>query len=134
MWIDDNKDMKDLVRKTGSPYAACIYAAKKGRQLQQSVNNVISESESLSWAISGRIPKDLERRIQAKLQNTEEISESTKLGDILSTIEEDNIRVAVLNSYRTSVRMKQLVFDYNGIKDRGIRTRIRILVRMVFLS
>lgn len=135
MWKDDNQKMKDLVAKTGSPYAACMYAAKKGRQLQKESYNVLSESAALSWAISGSPPKDIEERIQSRMkQENVEIQESDKLENILSSIEEENIRIAVKNSYRASTRLKRITYDYNGIKDKGIRTRIRILVRMAVLG
>lgn len=134
MWIKDRDKMQNIINQTGSKFAACMYTAKKGRQLQQKVNNVITESEALSWAITDDPPENLEIRLQNQAQNFEKIETPDKTENILANINEDNIREAVISSYHLSTHQKQIVFDYNGIKDKGIRTRIRILTRMLFLN
>lgn len=133
MWVNDNEKMYDLIKKLNSPYAACMYAAKKARNLQTDTNNVISESDALSWAISGIPPSNLEKKLKIKFTKDQDVKNSERIDNILATIDEDYIRDAVLKSYRASVRSKRLVYDYANITDKHIRARIRILTKMAFI-
>lgn len=132
MWVNDNEKMNDLVKNLNSPYAACLYSAKIAKQLQKDANNVISESDALTWAISGIPPSNLEKKLKIKFSK-ENIRESDRIDTVLANIDEDYIRSAVLKSYRASIRSKRLVYEYNGITDKYIKTRIRILTKMAFI-
>lgn len=132
MWSKDSEKIQDIFKKCNSPYAACIYVANKARKLQKESYNVLSESDALEWAISGEPPVNLNKKLALK-DEKDNTRESSKIDIILSTIDEDYIYEAVLNSYRASSRAKRLVYEYNGIKNKNIRAKIRILTKMAFM-
>ena len=133
MWEKNNKQMSELVRSTGSVYAAAMFAAYDAKELQKKAYYTISESKALEWSISGEPPRDLEAKLKQRLK-LEGLGESDRLDEILSTIDEDSLRVAVLNSYRASKRSNRLVYDYNGISNKDMRARVRILTRMIVIE
>lgn len=124
----------ELIRRYGSQYSATIHVAKKARQLKESCYNVILDSQAVEWAISGIPPENLGETIKKRMKQEEGMSQEDRLLTILDSIDENDIRVAVQNSYKLSEKNKQIAFDYNGIKDRGIRTRIRILTKLAYLQ
>lgn len=125
---------ENIIKKYGSRYAAITQVANEARRLKESCYNVILDSQAVEWALSGIPPENLAEAIKTRVQKEEGISQEDRLTSILNTIDEDDIRIAVRNSYNLSTRNKQIVFDYNGIKDRGTRTRIRVLTKLAFLE
>jgi len=132
MWVEDNQKMAALVAKTGSPYSAAMYAAKKARRLKAESYHVINDSVALEWAISGKQPEGLDDRIKRQMEK-DEIEDTDRLQVVLDTIEDESVRVAVLNSYRATIRAKRLVYDYNDIRDEHMKAKIRILTKMAYI-
>lgn len=125
---------EELIKKFGSQYAATVHVATKARKLKESSYNVILDSQAVVWAITGEPPENLGESIKKRIQQEEGISQEDRIKAILDSIDEDDIRVAVINSCKLSSRSKQIAFDYNGIKDKGKRTRVRILTKLAFLQ
>lgn len=126
--------MEGIINHYGSRYPAIHRVADKARELKESCYNVILDSQAVEWAITGVPPANLEEAIRARVQSEEGASQEDRLTTILDSIAEDDIRIAVRNSYNLSTKNKQIAFDYNGIKDRGTRTRIRILTKLAFIG
>lgn len=132
-WPDDFKRMHELSDQLGSPYAAAMYAAKKSRVLFDQCHGVLGLGESLRCAITDELPEDLDKRIQ----RAKEISEQrqfTHVDEILSDVDDKEIRDAVYNSYRLSVNARHLEYDYKDIEDENTKARIRILTKMCYLK
>lgn len=133
MAINSLDKVHEIVKKSGSAYRATNTIAAKARKLKESCHHVISDSEAVDWAITGVPPENLDNALKVKAQKDVGISKEDRLSLVLDTIEQEDIREAVLKSYKLSVKNHQVSFDYNSIKDRGTRTRIRILTRVAFL-
>lgn len=123
----------EIIDRYGSAFLAVNCIARKARKLKEDCYGVIQDSEAVEWAMSGDPPAKLDMTLKRRIEREEGMSEDDRLNSILDSIEESNIRKAVLNSFKLSKQRHQLMFDYNGIKDRGIRTRIRILTKMIYI-
>lgn len=136
MYADDAEKINKIKEKFGNnSYAACMYVAKKARKLQEESYNVISESEAVEWAISDKRPDNLDEKIKIKQEKEkDEIQPTDRLNSVLDSIEQENIRIAVMNSYKLSIKFKRLVYDYNNIEDKYLRAKIRILTKMAYIQ
>lgn len=123
----------EIIERYGSAFLAVNCIAMKARKLKEQCYGVIQDSEAVEWAMSGDPPAKLDATLQRRVQKEEGVSEDDRLNSILDSIEEKDIRQAVLKSFKLSKQRHQVMFDYNGIKDRGIRTRIRILTKMIYI-
>lgn len=130
-WPDDFNKMNDLSSELGSPYAAAMYAAKKSRILFDKYKGITTYGEALRCAIADEEPENLEIRLK-KAKEISERRELTIVDDILSSVDDKNIKDAVYNSYRLSINAHHLEYDYKDIEDENVRARIRILTRMCF--
>lgn len=133
MSVNSIKRTHEVVQRYGSAFLAVNCIAQKARKLKDACHGVIQDSEAVSWAISGEPPINLDDAVKRKIQREEGLSEEDRLNRILDSIEDRDIRKAVLNSFKLSKQRHQLIFDYNNIKDRGVRSRIRILTKMTFI-
>lgn len=130
-WPDDFNRMQDLSKELGSPYAAALYVAKKSRKLFKDSDGALRYGESIRYAITDDRPKDLDKRIE-KVKELKNRREFAKIDNILSDIDDENIRNAVSNSYRLSMNAHHLEYDYKDIEDENLRARIRILTKMCY--
>lgn len=132
-WPDDFKRMKELSNQLGSPYAAAMYAAKQSRVLFDECHGVLKYGESVRCAIVNELPEDLDKRLQTAKEIAER-REFTHVDEILSDVDDKEIRDAVYNSYRLSINAHHLEYDYKDIEDENVQARIRILTRMCYLK
>lgn len=110
----------------GSSYAACMYLAKKARNEKTKLDNLISESEALTWALTNKMPKSYE------LRRTSKNALFSRVEDILNYVDDNEIREAAKQSFRDSVECEHLIYSYMKISDESRQSRVRVLTRMMF--
>ena len=116
----------DLSKKLGSDYYTCLYLAKLARNQRTQLNNLISESEALTWALTNKLPDDLDDRIRAKSASLKNIE------DILNYVEDAQVQNAARQSFRDSIECEHLVYNYLKVSDSSKQARVRILTRIMF--
>ena len=116
----------NLSKKLGSDYYTCLYLAKLARNQRTQLNNLISESEALTWALTNELPDDLDDRIRAKSASLKNIE------DILNYVEDAEVQNAARQSFRDSIECEHLVYNYLKVSDSSKQARVRILTRIMF--
>lgn len=124
--IDEKRIFDHLCCLLGSNYAACMYLASKARSKQESMKYLITESEALSWALTGELPSIVKDRMNIKSRMMKEIE------DILNYVEDDEVQSAARESFRSSVDCGHLVYIYMKIQSTDKQSRVRILTRMMY--
>lgn len=131
--IENIRRMEELSHEMGSRYKAAMYIAAKARRLKESCYHVIFDSEAVEWAISGVPPAHLGESLKRRLEQTMETTEEDQIAEVLEWVEDEQIKSAVMSSCRLTEQNHQIMLDYHGIKDKGARTRIRILTKMAMI-
>ena len=128
MIYDSNFD-KLLDMFDNNRFQVVIYVSKLARKLSQDVYNIIRGSESLSWAISGITPENLERRIHKYLNNTQ-------IDDMISykleLVSNESVKDAVFETIHESLKSKHLIYVYKDIEDPHLKSRVRILSNIIW--
>lgn len=121
MSLINNPTYKELEKSLG-PYAAVMQIAKNTREISASLDNRISYATALDYACRGEIPnpKDFpDHRLD-------------RVKDYISYIDDIEITNAIIASYEESLRKYNLVYIYNNIVDEPRRSRIRIILRILW--
>lgn len=124
--LNEKELFDNLARAIGSTYGACAYIAKLSRQKRIELNNLISESEAITWAITKKLPDNYKDRVKARSASLKHIE------DILNYVEDEEVQNAARQSFRDSIQCEHLVYDYLKVKDASKQSRVRILTRMMF--
>ena len=114
----------DELKETLGPYAAVMAIADKTREVCDSLDNRINCSTALDYVCKGLTPdpKDFpDHRLD-------------RVKDYISYVDDAEIRTAIIDSYEASLKKYNLVFIYNSIEDEYKRSRIRIILRILWDS
>ena len=130
--MDHNKEynqFKYYSKLFGSPYGAVSAISRSARKLSEHYNNTLRHSESISHIITHK-PVDIED-LYDRIQHCED-SKLHLVSTILDHVEDVGIRWCVIESINDSLKCHHLIYRYHNIVDENVRSRIRILVRMVW--
>lgn len=121
-------DLKDFEICESNKYKAVIYISKLARHRRKLVNYVITESEAITWVISGVKPDNLYNRIKnnKKLKNEGVLPPYDRLVYINDKEVVECVKISVKHS-----SYNHLVYIYNEIKDKHRQARVRILTNMI---
>lgn len=136
-WKRDKKLFDQLSSKCGSSFAAIQQLAKSSRQKMIQSNNVISESEALTWALTSVQPEDLKKRMKIKetLQNVYQpvrFYQEQYMEDLLASVDDIDIRHSVRESFVKSKEAGHLIYMYINELSDGNKARVRILTNLVW--
>lgn len=136
-WKRDKECFDKLSSKCESRFEAIQQLAKLSRQKMVQSNNVISESEALTWALTDEKPKDLKRRMKIKetLQNVYQpvrFYQEQYMEDLLSSVDDIDIRHSVRKSFDKSKEAGHLIYMYINELSDGNKARVRILTNLVW--
>lgn len=110
------------LKETLGPYIAVIAIADNTREICSSLENRITCSQALDYAARGLVPdpKDFpDHRLD-------------RVKDYISYIDDSEIRTAIIDSYEESLKKYHLVYIYNNIIDEPRRSRIRIILNILW--
>lgn len=97
MDINQIKKMDELTAAFGSRYAAVIFLSKKARYLKRIAGYYISESQALTWAITGVKPK------RVVLPKKYKLAENLPISCALELVDDYEVKGAVFASLRQSI-------------------------------
>ena len=152
MTYQDLQKQQDIISKYGSRYAAVIAISAEARKLKEKSKGRFTESECISWAITGdrpeRKPKNRKQNEVCYLRNKLiEIGDETIASAVLRSIEASvsanmqisscinkySFSIEFLNNYilENNINLDRLVFWYPDNMDENYKARVRILTRML---
>ena len=106
------------------PYKAVMILATQTREITSSLDNRITVSEALDYAANGLLPdpKDYpDHRLD-------------RVKDYISYISDNEIKAAIISSYEESLKKYHLIYDYQNVDDEPRRSRIRIILNILWDS
>lgn len=128
-WVYDSK-FNDYEIALGSRYAAIMYISKLARHRAKSVHNCITESQAISWVITGIEPKTLRSNLEyRKVRKTMDLRYAM---DRLLFIDDIEVREATRKSIIESRKRNYLIYYYKDVVDPHRKARIRILSNMIW--
>ena len=121
MSLVNNPSYKELTNNLG-PYAAVIEIANQAREIEDSLSNRITTASALDFACRGLTP-DPKDYPDIRLN---------RVKDYISYIDDIEVRSAIISSYEESLKRYHLVYLYNTIEDEYRRSRIRIIMNILW--
>lgn len=121
MSLNCNPHYNALCEQT-NPYLAVMQIASEARALCDLLPNRILESTALDYASKGITPdpKDFpDHRLN-------------RVKEYLNYVEDIEVKSAVIGSYEASLHKNNLVYDYGVIVDESRKTRVRIIMNILW--
>lgn len=120
---------KELERSCGNRYLAIRFISTNARDLGQDNQDYhISESYLIEWVLTGKCPYT-----EQELARRKEVHENVdNINEYLSYVDDEDIRDEVRKLYKTSVQTKHLTYCTNKALSRGRRSRVNVLLRMIW--
>ena len=128
-WIYDSK-FNTYVQALGSNYAAILYICGVARRRMKRVNNCISESEAISWIITGVEPKYLHQKLE--YAETRKNLDIIYANDRLLYIDDIDVRESTRETILVSKKEKHLIYKYKDVLDESRKARVRILSNLIW--
>lgn len=116
-----NPAYNNLAESIG-PYYATLEIADIAKEITSSLDNRITTSSALDFAARGVLPnpKDYpDHRLD-------------RVKDYISYIDDREIKSAIIDSYEESLKKFHLVYVYNSVNDEPRRSRIRIILNILW--
>lgn len=129
-WCYDSKFNTYVEAFDGSIFAAIDYVSKIARHRAKSVHNCITESQAISWVITGVEPKTLRKNLEyRKIRKTLDLRYAE---DRLFYIDDKLVREATRETILESREKKHLIYKYKDIFDEPRKARVRILSNIIW--
>ena len=128
----DSENFNRIVSKfNGNRYKAVQYIQKESRRLLEYTDNRITDSEAITWVLTGEKP-DYESRktfneITAKY-------EDAYVDEVLCYIDDKQICESIRLSISRSKKSKNLVYRYTKGLDDNQKSRVRVVTRMIWYN
>lgn len=120
---------KFVLRNNGNRFLACREISNKADAILKSTGHVVSESEAVSWAITG-VPPVTGGRNQLTFS-----APKTKYSvELLSYVDDEGVKEAAEESFSQSVRLGHLTFYYPTKLNKYQKARARVLTRMCWYN
>ena len=121
MSLISNPEFNALSKQVG-PYAATMVMAKEAKHSCDVLSHRITTAVALDYAANGRIPdpKDFpDHRLD-------------RVKEYISYIDDIEIKSAIIASYEESLKQQDLIYIYNTVQDEPRRSRIRIIMNILW--
>ena len=128
-WAYDSNFIK-FEQALGSKFAAIVYVSKVARHRAKSVNNCITESQAISWVITGVEPPHVQEYLKWKeLRKRADIDYAE---DRLLYVDDVEVREATRKTILESREAGHLIYSYNDILSEPRKARVRILSNIIW--
>lgn len=125
-----NSKFNTYVQALGSRYAAILYICKVARRRMKRVHNCISESDALSWVVTGIEPKLLKEKLA--IRERRKHLDMIYANDRLLCIDDPEVREATRDTILQSKNVGYLIYRYKDISDEPRQARVRILSNLIW--
>lgn len=110
------------LKESIGPYRATLVIAENAREIAISLDNRITDASALDFAARGLLPdpKDYpDHRLD-------------RVKSYIDYIDDKEIKQSIIDSYEESLKKYHLCYIYNNIEDEPRRSRIRIILRILW--
>lgn len=110
------------LKESIGPYRAALVIAENAREIASSLENRITDASALDFAARGLLPdpKDYpDHRLD-------------RVKSYIDYIDDKEIKQSIIDSYEESLKKYHLCYIYNNIEDEPRRSRIRIILRILW--
>ena len=121
MSLISNPVYKSLEESLGT-YAAVMQMAKATREIEASLDNRITTSSALDFACNGLTP-DPKDYPDVRLD---------RVKDYITYVTDTEVKASIIRSYEQSLAKNNLVYDYTTIDDEPRRSRVRIIMNILW--
>lgn len=125
-----NSKFNDYELACGGRFAAIMYISQVARHRAKSVHNCITESQAISWVITGIEPESLKPNL-AKWHKRR-IMDILYAEDRLLYIEDKEVADAVRETVMSARKTNNLVYSYKEVCDESRKARVRILSQLIW--
>ena len=128
-WFNHSK-FYEYEKICGSTFGAIIYISKIARKRRIDVGMCVSESEALTWVITGVEPKQV-----SIWRNQKSIKIDKALvyaQDRLMYVEDTAVRLAAERSIELSRSCGHLIYRYKGLQNQYQKSRVRVLCNIIW--
>lgn len=113
----------------GDRFQACNDISSRADAIVKETHHTVSEGEAVSWAITGVSPSRNWRKALAF-----SAPKTKYLVDLLSYVDDSDVRQAVEESFSQSVRLGSLTYYYPTRLNQYQKSRVRVMTRMCWYN
>ena len=113
----------------GNRYAALSYVQRKARNYLKETDNLILDSEAVTWALRGERPEIADRQTYSQVKRRYATS---YIEEVLCYVDDLDVKRSVRKSIKTSRSNQNLVYVYEGELSDSRSARVRILTNIIW--
>ena len=113
----------------GNRYAALSYVQRKARNYLKETDNLILDSEAVTWALRGERPEIADRRRYSQVKRRYATS---YIEEVLCYVDDLDVKRSVRKSIKASRSNQNLVYVYEGELSDSRSARVRILTNIIW--
>lgn len=113
----------------GNRYAALSYVQQKARNYLKETDNLILDSEAVTWALRGERPEIADRQTYSQVKRRYATS---YIEEVLCYVDDLDVKRSVRKSIKASRSNQNLVYVYEGELSDSRSARVRILTNIIW--
>ena len=113
----------------GNRYAALSYVQRKARNYLKETDNLILDSEAVTWALRGEKPEIADRQTYSQVKRRYATS---YIEEVLCYVDDLDVKRSVRKSIKASRSNQNLVYVYEGELSDSRSARVRILTNIIW--
>ena len=113
----------------GNRYAALSYVQRKARNYLKETDNLILDSEAVTWALRGERPEIADRQTYSQVKRRYATS---YIEEVLCYVDDLDVKRSVRKSIKASRSNQNLVYVYEGELSDSRSARVRILTNIIW--
>ena len=113
----------------GNRYAALSYVQRKARSYLKETDNLILDSEAVTWALRGERPEIADRQTYSQVKRRYATS---YIEEVLCYVDDLDVKRSVRKSIKASRSNQNLVYVYEGELSDSRSARVRILTNIIW--
>ena len=113
----------------GNRYAALSYVQRKARNYLKETDNLILDSEAVTWALRGERPEIADRQTYSQVKRRYAAS---YIEEVLCYVDDLDVKRSVRKSIKASRSNQNLVYVYEGELSDSRSARVRILTNIIW--
>ena len=113
----------------GNRYAALSYVQRKARNYLKETDNLILDSEAVTWALRGERPEIADRQTYSQVKRKYATS---YIEEVLCYVDDLDVKRSVRKCIKASKSNQNLVYVYEGELSDSRSARVRILTNIIW--
>lgn len=132
MSLDKDIKLRNYIAHCDNAYSVVNTISSIARDKYKECNGYILDSEALTWVIQNTKPNHTDINRGNNMQSSKIPYNMMTVDDILCNIEDVEVKESVKESILRSHESNYLLYYYKDIKDEFKKSRVRIIVKMIW--